>query len=152
MRFTQLRWLMAVAVAIVGLIGASSALADPYSPSVADLHSLGDNTSSFSSGNQLSTIDAINVAPDGIHVDVTWRTGQMDSSFRPYFGETFSRIVLTAYQNGEDGGTGRLLFPGYDGIKWCLMSDIGYMLSRTYNRHQIGRSTSRLLTPKSLAI
>jgi PEP-CTERM motif len=114
---------MAVAVAIVGLVSASSALADPFSPSVADIQSLSDNTSGFSGGNQLSTIDAIQYATDGIHLDVTWRTGQNSSSFDPYFGETFTRVVLAAYQNNEDGGLGRLLYPGYDGIKWCVMSD-----------------------------
>jgi len=124
MKCTHVRWLMVVAVATFGMIAARSALADPFSPSVADIQSLSDNTGGFSSDNQLSTIDAIHVAPDGIHLDVTWRVGQMDSSFDPYFGETFSRVVLAAYQNGENDGTGRLLFPGYDGIKWCVMSDV----------------------------
>ena len=94
MRYTQLRWLMTVAVTIVGMVGASLALADPFSPSVADIQALTDQTLSFSNQNQLSTIDAIHAAPDGIHLDITWRTGQMDSSFSPFFGETFTRVVL----------------------------------------------------------
>jgi PEP-CTERM motif len=120
------RWqLLAVAVAIVGMVGASSAFADPYSPSVAEIQALNDNTGEFSQDNQLSTVEDIHIAPDGIHVDVIWRRGQNQSSFDPYFGEGFSRIVLRSFQNGEDGGAGRLLFPGYDGIKWCVMSDLG---------------------------
>ncbi len=124
MKCTEFRWLMMVAVAVVSAFAASSALAAPFSPSVADIQALTDATSGFSQGNQLSTIDAMHTAPDGLHLDVTWRTGQMDSSFSPFFGETFTRVVLQGFQNGEDGGTGRLLFPGYDGIKWCVMSDL----------------------------
>lgn len=120
------RWLVAVAIAIVGLAGASSALAavNPFSPTVADIQALSDNTSGFSSGAQLSTIDAIHIAPDGIHLDVTWRVGQNSDPFGANFGETFARVVLTRYTNSEDSGAGRLLSPPYDGIKWCVMSDL----------------------------
>lgn len=117
------RWL-APTVAIASMCVASVSLADPFSPSVADIQALSDNTLGFSNSNQLSTIDAITMTPDGIMLDVTWRTGQMDSSFDPFFGETFTRVVLSGYQNGEDNGTGRLLFPGYDGIKWNVASDV----------------------------
>lgn len=126
MRYRQL-WLVAIAVAIAGLVGANSGLAasiNPFSPSVADIQALGNDTSGFSSGAQLSTIDAIHVAPDGIHLDVTWRVGQNSDPFGPNFGETFARVVLRGYQNGEDSGQGRLLSPPYDGIKWCVMSDV----------------------------
>jgi hypothetical protein len=125
MKYRQL-WLVAIAVAIVGLAGASSALAvavNPFAPTVGDIQALGDNTSGFSSGAQLSTIDAIHVAPNGIHLDVTWRVGTGNDPFGAYPGETFSRVVVTRYTNSEDGGLGRLLNPPYDGIKWCIMSD-----------------------------
>ena len=128
MKCTQIRWLVMIAVAIVGFAGARSALAvavNPFSPSVADIQALGDNTSGFSSGAQLSTVDAIHVTPDGIHVDVTWRAGQNSDPFGPDYGETFSRVVLTRYTNGDDSGLGRLLSPPYDGIKWCIMTDVG---------------------------
>jgi len=119
------RWqLMAVAVAIVSMFGASAAFAVPYSPSVAEIQSLGNDTSNFSGGLQLSTIDNVSFSPDGIHVDVTWRVGaQVTDPFGENYGETFSRIVLDGFQNNENGGAGRLLFPIYDGIKWCFMSD-----------------------------
>jgi hypothetical protein len=126
MRYRQL-WFVAVAVAIAGLAGANFALAaaiNPFSPSVADIQALGNDTVGFSGGAQLSTIDAINFAPDGIHLDVTWRVGQNADPFGPNFGETFARVVLRGYQNGEDGGQGRLLWPPFDGIKWCVMSDL----------------------------
>jgi hypothetical protein len=115
-----------VAVAIVSLAASRAAFAvavNPFSPSTADIQALSDNTSGFSNGNQLSTIDDINVASDGIHLDVTWRIGQQDDPFGENFGETFARVVLSGFQNGEDEGLGRLLSPPYDGIKWCLMSD-----------------------------
>lgn len=126
MKCRQHRWWAMVAVAIVSLAASRAAFAvavNPFSPSTADIQALSDNTSGFSSGNQLSTIDAINVASDGIHLDVTWRIGQQDDPFGENFGETFARVVLSGFQNGEDGGLGRLLSPPYDGIKWCLMSD-----------------------------
>lgn len=127
MMYRQQRWLAAVAVATVSVLAASSALAvavNPFSPSVADIQSLTDVTSSFSSGQQLSTIDAIHVSPDGIHLDVTWRVGQNTDPFGPNYGQNFARISMNSYQNGEDGGLGRLLNPPYDGIKWCIMSDL----------------------------
>ena len=120
----KFRWLT-VAVAIVGMGGASLALGAQFSPSVADIHALSNNTSGFSGGNQLSTIDAIHIAPDGIHLDVTWRVGEGTADpFVTYPGETFSRVVLSGYQNNENSGAGRLLNPPYDGIKWCVMSDV----------------------------
>jgi len=126
MNYRQHRWLAMVAVATIGLASASSALAvavNPFSPSTADIQALGDNTGGFSNNNQLSTIDAIHVAPDGIHLDVTWRVGTGSDPFGTHPGETFARVVLTRYTNSEDGGIGRLLNPPYDGIKWCIMSD-----------------------------
>ena len=123
----RLLWLVVIAVAIVGWASVSSALAEavnPFSPTLEDIQALGDNTSGFSNGNQLSTIDAIHIAPDGIHLDVTWRIGQNSDPFGENLGETFSRVVLTRYTNGEDNGLGRLLDPPYDGIKWCIMSDM----------------------------
>lgn len=124
MRYRQL-WFVAIAVAIAGFVGANCARAStlPYSPTVADIQSLGDQTSGFSSGQQLSTIDAIHVAPDGIHLDITWRVGQNSDPFGANYGQTFARVSLATYTNGEDSGQGRLLNPPYDGIKWCLMSD-----------------------------
>jgi hypothetical protein len=125
MKYRQLCF-VAVAVAIAGFAGVSSALAaaiNPFSPSVADIQALGDNTSGFSSGAQLSTIDAIHVTPGGILADVTWRVGQNSDPFAPNFGETFARVVLTRYTNSEDTNTGRLLSPPYDGIKWTVASD-----------------------------
>ncbi|MGD9632888.1 MAG: PEP-CTERM sorting domain-containing protein [Pirellulales bacterium] len=122
----QYRWLAMAAVAAICLAGASSALAvsaNPFSPSVADIQALSDQTGGFSSNNQLSTIDAIHVAPDGIHLDVTWRVGTGSDPFGEFPGETFARVVLSRFTNGEDTNTGRLLNPPYDGIKWCLMSD-----------------------------
>jgi hypothetical protein len=126
MKCTQLRWLAMVAMAIVGMVSASSALAgsvNPFSPSTADIQSLSDQTAGFSNSQQLSTIDAIHVAPNGIHLDITWRVGQNSDPFGANFGQTFARVSLATYTNGEDSGQGRLLNPPYDGIKWCLMSD-----------------------------
>src|SRR5262245_59818374 len=73
MKYRQL-WLVAIVMAIVGLAGATSALAvavNPFSPTLSDIQTLQDQTSGFSSGAQLSTIDAFHVAPDGLHLDVT---------------------------------------------------------------------------------
>lgn len=131
MNYKELRWLVTVAAAIVSMVGASSALAvsvNPFSPSVADIQALSDQTSGFHGGQQLSTIDAIhytdpNDPMGGIHLDITWRVGQNSDPFEPNFGQTFARVTLARYTNGEDGGQGRLLFPPHDGIKWCLMSD-----------------------------
>jgi hypothetical protein len=132
MKYRQHRWLAMVAVAIISLASASSALAvsvNPFSPSTADIQALVDQTGGFSSNNQLSTIDAITMAPDGIHLDVTWRVGTGGDPFGTHPGETFARVVLSRFTNGEDPAgdppvaRGRLLNPPYDGIKWCLMSD-----------------------------
>jgi hypothetical protein len=125
MKYRQL-CLVAIAVAVAGFAGVSSALAaavNPFPPSVADIQALGDNTSGFSSGAQLSTIDAIHTTPDGILVDVTWRIGTGSDPFGAFPGETFARVVLTRYTNSEDTGLGRLLSPPYDGIKWSIASD-----------------------------
>jgi hypothetical protein len=127
MKCNQHRWLAMVAVAIVALAGTSSSLAvsvNPFSPSTADIQGLADNTAEFSSSNQLSTIDAIHIAPDGIHLDVTWRVGTGSDPFGTHPGENFARVVLRGFQNGESEGLGRLLNPPYDGIKWCVMSDL----------------------------
>lgn len=125
MKYRQL-CLVAIAAAIAGFTGVSSALAvasNPFLPTLADVQALSDNTSGFSNGNQLSTIDSISVQPNGILVNVTWRIGQNSDPFGPNFGETFARVVLTRYTNSEDGGLGRLLSPPYDGIKWTIASD-----------------------------
>ena len=129
MKYRKLRWLLTIAAAIVSLVGANSALAqpaNPFSPSLADIQGLGNSTQA----QNLSTIDAINMSPDGIHLDVTWRVGQNTDPFGPGFGfQNFPRIGVTKFTNGEDGGMGRLLYPlpnhptWYDGIKWCLMTD-----------------------------
>lgn len=119
------RWLVMVAVATISLSAASSALADavnPFSPSVADIQAVADQTSGFSNGNQLSTIDAITPVENGIRLDVTWRIGQNSDPFGADFGETFARVVVSRFTNGEDGGTGRLLNPPYDGIQWNIQS------------------------------
>jgi hypothetical protein len=124
MKYRQL-CLMAIAV-IAGLAGVTSALAaavHPFPPSVGDIQALSDNTSGFSSGNQLSTIDAIHTTPTGILLDVTWRVGQNSDPFGANFGETFARVVATRYTNSEDSNQGRLLSPPYDGIKWVIKSD-----------------------------
>jgi PEP-CTERM motif-containing protein len=125
MRYRQ-HWLVAIAVAVVGLASACSALAvsvNPYSVPLADIQTLADNTSGFSGGLQLSTIDAIHTLSNGISLDVTWRVGQNTDSFSPNYGETFGRVVLGKYMNNEDSGQGRLIFPGNDGIKWNISSD-----------------------------
>lgn len=127
MKYRQLCWLATIAVAIESMVGAGSALAQDYfAPSLADIHGLGNSTST----SNLSTIDAITIAPDGIHLDVTWRVGQNDDPFGPGFGfQNFPRIGVTKFTNGEDGGKGRILNPRFnhpdwfDGIKWCIMSD-----------------------------
>jgi hypothetical protein len=124
MKCKQHRWLLMIAVAIVGMVGASSALADFFSPSVADIQALSNATEA----SNLSTIDAIhptdpNDPMGGIHLDVTWRVGQNSDPFAPGFGfQNFPRIGLARFTNGENGGTGRDL-TGYMGIKWCLMTD-----------------------------
>lgn len=127
MKYRQHRWLVMVAVATISMLAAGSALAaavNPFSPSVADIQSLIDATVGFSGGQQLSTIDAIHLSPDGIHLDVTWRVGQNTDPFGPNYGQNFARVTVQNFQNGEDGGLGRLLDPPYDGIKWCIMSDL----------------------------
>ena len=88
MKYKELRWLMTIAVAIAGMVGASAALAavNPFAPSLTDIQSLSDQTAGFHGGQQLSTIDAINYAPDGIHLDITWRVGQNSDPFGPDFG------------------------------------------------------------------
>jgi hypothetical protein len=118
--------LVAIAVAVVGLASAYSALAvsvNPYLVPLADVQTLADNTSGFSGGAQLSTIDGIHLIPNGITLDVTWRVGQNSDPFGANFGETFSRVVLGKYMNSEDSGQGRLLFPGNDGVQWNISSD-----------------------------
>jgi hypothetical protein len=126
------RWLAMVAVAAISLTAASSALAvsvNPFSPSVADIQALADQTSGFSNGNQLSTIDSITVEPNGVRLNVTWRVGQNSDPFGADFGETFARVVVSRFTNGEDPAgdppvaRGRLLNPSYDGIKWNIQSD-----------------------------
>jgi hypothetical protein len=119
MRYTQHRWLIAAAIAIATGAGANSALADPFAVRVADVQGLSNSTSATNA----STIDAINVAPDGIHLDVTWRVGQNTDPFGPGFGlQDFPRIGVSRFTNSEAGGTGRDLTV-YDGIEWTLMSD-----------------------------
>ena len=106
---------------------------DPFTPSVADIQGLSNATNA----SNLSTIDAINLAPDGIHLDVTWRVGQNVDPFAPGFGfQNFPRIGLARFTNGESGGTGRLMYPRpnhpdwYDGIKWCIMTDTNNFIQR----------------------
>jgi hypothetical protein len=128
MKYTQHRSLLMVAAAAVSMVVVRSAAAvptNPFSPSVADIQALSDQTDGFHNGMQLSTIDAIHMAPDGIHLDVTWRVGQLNDPFDPNYGLTFARVSLVIYTNSEDGGMGRLLNPPYDGIEWSLMSDHG---------------------------
>jgi hypothetical protein len=115
----KLGWLLMVAVAIVGMVGASSALAEFYSPSLAQIQGMSNTTSASNA----STIDAMHVSPDGIHLDVTWRTGQSDDPFGPNFNlQNFPRVGVSAYTNGADGGLG-LNLTNAMGVKWCLMSD-----------------------------
>ena len=118
--------LVAIAIAVVCAASAGSALAvavNPYNVPLADIQTLADNTSGFSGGAQLSTIDAIHIIPNGITLDVTWRIGQNTDSFSPNYGETFARVVLGKYMNSEDSGQGRLIFPGNDGVQWNISSD-----------------------------
>jgi PEP-CTERM motif len=120
MKCTQVRWLMMATAAIVSLIGAGSAFAvsvNPYSPTLTDIQSLVNGTDATNA----SSIDAIHVTSDGIHVDVTWRIGDPADPFNPQ--QDFPRIGLNLITGSENGGTGRLFSPPYDGVKWCLMSD-----------------------------
>ncbi len=116
-------WLATVAVAIVSLVGANSALAisvNPYRLTVADLQGMGNSTKNTN----LSTIDQITVAPDGVHLDITWRVGQNSDPFSPGFGfQDFPRVGLTLFTNSENDFTGRDL-TAYDGVKWIIMSDL----------------------------
>ncbi len=116
-------WFATVASAIVSLSSASTAIGRPFDPLTADIQSLIDVTSSFHSGQQLSTIDAIRFAPAAIRLDVTWRVGQLDDASSPFYGTTIPRVSLAKYVNNEDGGLGRLLFPGLDGIRWRISTD-----------------------------
>jgi hypothetical protein len=118
------QWLVLVAVAASSMWAAGAALAVPYKITVADLHALQNNTSSFSGGNQLSTIDAITVLPNGLQIDVTWRVGEGTADpFVTYPGETFSRVVLGMNTNNESAGAGRLLSPPHDGMQWTLSTN-----------------------------
>jgi PEP-CTERM motif len=111
------RWFM-IAVAIATIFDAGAALSQPYSPTVADVQALGNSTAATN----FSTIDSIQMAANGIHMDVTWRTGQNTDPFGPFFGQNFPRIGLTFFTNGESGGTGRNLSAS-NGIQWSIMSD-----------------------------
>ncbi len=119
MRFRYDRCLLMTAVVVASILSTSSALAQFFSPSIADIQALSNSTAATN----FSTIDAIHIAPNGIHLDVTWRTGQNTDPFAPFFGQNFPRIGLTRFTNGEEAGMGRLLNPPHTGIKWCIMSD-----------------------------
>lgn len=113
-----LRWLLMFAVAIVSIVSAPTLNAQPFSPSVADIQGLGDSTAA----ENFSSIDAINVTPDGIQLDVTWRVGQNTDPFGEFFGQNFPRIGLSLFTNSEEGGLGRNLTTN-DGIQWTIRSD-----------------------------
>lgn len=106
MKYRQLRGLMMVAVAIVGMVGASQSFAVPYQWNVGQLQGLADVTPGFHSGGapQLSTINSITPIPNGVEVNVTFRVGQETDPFGADYGRTFARVSL-------QGGLG---FPGAD--------------------------------------
>ncbi len=123
MRFRQLRWSLAVAIAIVGMCTAGSVLAQNYYPfSVDQIHSLADVTATFNP-HPLSTVDAIHQTTDGDHLDVTFRVGQNSDPFGANFGDTFARISLNDNFTSIQPDNG-LNLNAYDGVKWCLMSDV----------------------------
>ena len=105
MKYRQLRWLLTIAVALVGVLGAKSALAVPYEWLVGRAQGLVDVTPSFHGGaGQLSTINSITPIPNGIELDVTYRIGQETDPFGADYGLGFARVSLQ----------GQLGFPGAD--------------------------------------
>jgi hypothetical protein len=105
MKYRQHRGWLTIAVAIVSLVGASSALAAPYEWIIGQVQQLVDVTPGFHGGaGQLSTINSITPIPNGISLDVTYRIGQETDPFGPNYGLGFARVSL------QDG----LGFPGFD--------------------------------------
>lgn len=103
MKCNRCLWLSTIALAIVGMVGASSAVAVPNQWTAAQVQTLANVTTSFGS-NQLSTINSITPIPNGIELNVTFKVGQNTDPFGPDFGATFARVSL-------QGGLG---FPGLD--------------------------------------
>ncbi len=92
---------MILATAVIG--GASTAIADPYGWTPAQIQDLLDVTAAFHGGaGQLSTIDSITPIPNGLELGVTFRIGQEADPFGANYGLSFARVSLS-------GGLG---FPG----------------------------------------
>ncbi|HEY3394503.1 MAG TPA: hypothetical protein VGK58_17455 [Lacipirellulaceae bacterium] len=105
MKYRQLRWLLTIAVAIVGVISAKSAPAVPYEWLVNQIQGLADVTPGFHGGaGQLSTINSITPIPNGVELAVTYRIGQETDPFGANYGLGFARVSLQ----------GQLGFPGLD--------------------------------------
>ena len=82
--------------------------------------------------NNLSTIDAMSIGPDGsLHLDVTWAIGEPDP-FNPDI-QNFPRIGLTLFTNNDDGGLGRLISPR-DGVRWIIKSDLALQNAQPFQQ------------------
>lgn len=103
MRYSQVQWLIAIAVAIVSVTSASVLLAAPYQWTPGQIQGLVDVTPSFHGGaGQLSTINSITPIPNGVEVDVSYRIGQEADPFGPNYGLGFARVSLQG-QLGSPG-------------------------------------------------
>jgi hypothetical protein len=102
---------MMVAVAIIGMVTASSALAVNYNWTVGQVQGLADVTAPFHSGGapQLSTIDSLTLIPNGMELKVTWKIGQEADPFGANYGRGFARVSL---QGGLGSGIDLSAFTG----------------------------------------
>ena len=95
---------------------------NPFLPDAANIQSMIDRTGDFTGGAQASSQTHSNI-PGGIKVNADWTTGG-SGLFGGTANESFTRIVLT-HQYPQDSGTGlRGDLSQYDGVKWCITSDI----------------------------
>ncbi|HEX2475321.1 MAG TPA: hypothetical protein VHK01_11270 [Lacipirellulaceae bacterium] len=87
----------AIAMGIVSVLCAGSALAVPYQWTAGQIQGLADVTAAFHSGGapQLSTINSITPVSNGVDLDVTFRVGQDTDPFGANYGRTFARVSLS---------------------------------------------------------
>ena len=118
MRCRHHRWLMTIAVTIVGVVSASSSLAVPYEWTIGQVQGLADVTPGFHGGaGQLSTINSITPVANGIQLDVTYRIGQDVDPFGPDYGLGFAQRFATRWTGISWAGPRRvykLVVQSYD--------------------------------------
>jgi hypothetical protein len=95
MKCRRRRFSLALALAMVSIVGAGPVLAVPYNWGPAQVQGLADVTAGFHGGaGQLSTINSITPIPRGIELDVTYRVGQEADPFGANYGLGFARVSL----------------------------------------------------------